>query len=1169
MSSPNNHPENIRPLLLMDAPRPGYWHRLHSSIVQFRPAGEIILVAAALSAAIYCLLLWLAPPEPVPQPFSFPEDAHWITTPVANQQSTGCFRLDLSVPGKVVNAWISLATDGGFEVLANGRSCSAFYFWRRTTPFQTSLSQEGQKLNPVGASLAINYPREYQWKDHDNAELPIWVDLTSYLHPGHNALCVEVEDNANTPALILSGEIQLETGEKILIRSGAQWKAEPVPKDLPQYKWVSPLAPVTDWAGAREIPWQRSFWRLVPKGVFEEPFRGARVRSVTPGVVTWISQDFDLPERPLEGFFRVVTDTPFQVWVNDSPIRPLTSQASILGFGPWFFRELSRSPMDIALDHPPENLAPNQTATLLPGQQRENPSGRDISGNHRLPDQFSPGGTVNNPETNGNLLAVPDTLKGDPYANLQDPDRIVPPALTTNRRIPEYLAYSITPFLRKGVNTVRIGLYKDKPAAADLSHQPFIAFDGGAQLVGGQFSSFSSGGTTRGISGVDGSDSTRLTNVDLDGPIEPILLPIKQFSGYAYPNQPWFSICAAIFILLSVTLLLGVSKSQRLARALKEYRTACAVFVGWTIAGFLLRSSMMERSEYLYWRLQAAPILLLAVALAGSALVFVLQHRRQRRRQDDIFSRRRTDLSPAGPNWGWIWRFLVGLGIALCFVLRAWQIDLQPPDEDEYASIQAALAIAQKGVPEYQEGVWYTRSPAYHYLAGGIAALTGGDMYTLRLLTVIFACATAFLVWKIASELTHSRFLALGALILFDIHPFLIFTGHVARFYQQQQFFHLLAVYFFYRGFIANSGMRDRYLTVAAFLAAALSQEITVLEIIPLTICYFLFAQRRSWPDEIRLLVAAGCALALIALDLAFFKIQCLTALDGISPRIDATVGWEFAEPANFVALLIGYSRLHLIPSVFLLVGFVFSRRTKNTGWIFLYLYLFTSMVVINVLITSRGYRFEYHLIPIWILLAVYGLGECAKFFIQTPEQSSQRLALAIGWLAIVICSWSPWRILESYDSTLQADPVRALRYVSNNLRSGDRVAITELYPQAALLETGRTDYDIAIPILYDFALRKKGKLVDRNGAAEVVGNLDELQRAFARNQRLWIVLDRDLMHARGSGVRWEFPGGRTLLYLQTNAHLMFRSPLWSVYLWDQNAGEYSSFRENPGNWFD
>jgi hypothetical protein len=496
-------------------------------------------------------------------------------------------------------------------------------------------------------------------------------------------------------------------------------------------------------------------------------------------------------------------------------------------------------------------------------------------------------------------------------------------------------------------------------------------------------------------------------------------------------------------------------------------------------------------------------------------------------------------------------------------------MDLQPPDEDEYVSVQASLAIAKTGKPEFQEGVWYTRSPAYHYLAGGIAKLTGGNILSLRLLSVFFSCATAWLICKMGEELTCSRVAGLFALILFAIHPFLIFSGHVARFYQQQQFFHLVGLAFFLRGFIAGSSMRDRYLTILFFFLAVLSQEITVLQIIPIAVCYFIFAQRRPWPDEVRLLICAGCAVALIAVDVAFFKIECLTALEGISPRIDASIGWSFEQPINFFALIIGYSRLHLVLSAFLIPGFLSAWYRKQTIWISLYLYFVLSVVVSNLLITSRGYRFEYFLIPVWILLCVHGMIESAKFFLPWWQQFSARMLLGVGWLAIIVCSWSPWRTLASYDASVQADPTRALAFVKNNLRSGDRVAISELYPQAALLETGRADYDIAVPILYDFALRKKGKLVDRNGAAEVVGNLDELQRAFAENDRLWVVFDRDQMHARSKDVLWEYPAGRLQLFLRNNARLVFRSYLWSVYLWDRNAGQYSTFREKPGNWFE
>jgi hypothetical protein len=505
----------------------------------------------------------------------------------------------------------------------------------------------------------------------------------------------------------------------------------------------------------------------------------------------------------------------------------------------------------------------------------------------------------------------------------------------------------------------------------------------------------------------------------------------------------------------------------------------------------------------------------------------------------------------------------------LCFVLRAWQIDFQAPDDDEFASIQASLAIAKTGVPAFQEGVWYTRSPLYHYLAGGVAAVSGGNIYALRLLSVLFSCATAALLWKMTRELTHNRFLAWCAMLLYAIHPFSVFTGHVARFYQQQEFLHLLGLYFFIRGFIMNSGMRDRYLTVVILLASVLSQEITALQILPLTVCYMLFGQRRSWPDEIRLLVAVGCALALIGLDYAFFKIDCLTALEGVSPRIEARIGWWFDKSANFLALLIGYSRMHVVLSAFLFPGFIMAWRRQKTVWTSLYLYFFFSVFVTNLLITNKGFRYEYYLVPLWILLCVHGIGECTRLLVPAWWQFPIRIALGAGWMAVVVCSWSPWRILDSYDVSIGADPTRALRYVAENLRPGDRIATSEPLPAAALLDAGQSDYDLSFPILFDFVLREKGKLVDRNAGAEAIGNLDELQQAFAKNKRLWIVFSREVMHARGENILWQHTGGRVQLYLHNNCRLAFRSYRYSVYLWDRNAGHYSSFREKPANWFE
>src|SRR5260370_28889023 len=91
--------------------------------------------------------------------------------------------------------------------------------------------------------------------------------------------------------------------------------------------------------------------------------------------------------------------------------------------------------------------------------------------------------------------------------------------------------------------------------------------------------------------------------------------------------------------------------------------------------------------------------------------------------------------------------------------------------------------------------------------------------------------------------------------------------------------------------------MRDRYLAVLTFLLAVLSQEITVLEVLPITICYILYAQRRPWPDEMRILVAAGCAVALLALDFLFYQAHCLTAVQSPFPPGVLTVSCVYFVP--------------------------------------------------------------------------------------------------------------------------------------------------------------------------------------------------------------------------------------------------------------------------------
>src|SRR5258707_3294142 len=206
---------------------------------------SVLLFSAAIAAAAYCLLYAIAPSQPLPQRVTFDPAAAWITANTT-AQSSGCFRFDVEIPGKIKNAWMALATNGGYEVIVNGKDKALFFLWRRTHPFQTSLSEGGQKLTTGDPAMAVSYPREYQWKDHDNGELPTFLDLTPDLHPGRNTLFVEVVSDGTNPPGSIFREVLFDTGEKIPIRSNADLKVEPVPRTLPPDRLTSPDLPVTE-----------------------------------------------------------------------------------------------------------------------------------------------------------------------------------------------------------------------------------------------------------------------------------------------------------------------------------------------------------------------------------------------------------------------------------------------------------------------------------------------------------------------------------------------------------------------------------------------------------------------------------------------------------------------------------------------------------------------------------------------------------------------------------------------------------------------------------------------------------------------------------------------------------------------------------------------------------
>jgi len=381
-------------------------------------------------------------------------------------------------------------------------------------------------------------------------------------------------------------------------------------------------------------------------------------------------------------------------------------------------------------------------------------------------------------------------------------------------------------------------------------------------------------------------------------------------------------------------------------------------------------------------------------------------------------------------------------------------------------------------------------------------------------------------------------------------------------------------LHLFIMGFLHQPTIWRRAGAIFVFTLAVLSQEISISFVPVFFLLYLLFGRGTPFKWELKAVLYIILAGLLIVADVALFQIKCLTRTVGVSPNVEATLAPTFWELGNLFSMFIGYSRLHLALSAFYTMSLIYSIRRRSSLFLTLHITLLIAVVSFNFIITSVSFRYMYAIIPFWILLGAHGLHIFAKWISAHLDgyHPKKRTVSLMHWvaLAVVILSFSPWRILESYDKKLLGDPISALNYVKFNLRPEDKVMITEPHPHAAKIELGRVDYDLVVPILYDFTyndLSTGGALRDRNGNAIVVNRLAQLQQIFTEQDRVWIILNREKFRSRKKNIRWEYPGAREELFIRQNCDLKFRSYLWGVYLWDKNNGNYSTFRKESNNW--
>ncbi len=1079
---------------------------------------------------------------------------------------TAYFRKKINITASVQHAWFMMGARDSFELLVNGNTVGRFFHWRPTRPFQNGLSESGQKLVKTQPALSLNYPREYQWSAHKSYKLPVYFDLQPYLKKGENIVAIKVESRKTNASFYSRGLIGMSTGQSISLLSDDTWLATTLPLKDGRNHWSE--------IGFNDESWQKSqaskisdqsVYNSFNPSVFSKNFEGQLLTKGSDVEVDahWFSSNWILESTPEDAWIRIYANRKYTAFINGKVLKIPSKRNNSSDSGEWIAQ--TKRGQDLPAN--PELLDPDEIGDYFSGSKFQNAPHSDptinnfkMFNNEQNRTKESPFASLDTPENSGSTGRSIDASAFDPRS--YRPERPTPKNLTRSLSDESFYMYSIKWLLKKGNNSISIRVNNPKLA----SGLPSVAIDGLAHLKNNQVSPLKSDKTWTSMGQtIDGTFNASL--VVKHSEKLGFKRPKMEYRGRVYSMghklKDLFIVYGLFVSLLSLLSALTL-KDERLEvkREAIVYALFMASLIG--LSAFILESSFWERHEVIYFKKQSTWLFVVFLQMLFATLVFNRITGKKNFVSNLYQSTHRNLLKQSQSN---TWSILVTLILALGFVLRVYRLSEQPLDDDEYASTQASIAIANTGVPQFDGDIWYTRSPLYHYLVGSMIKIFGYGPLALKLPSIFFSILTAYLVYRIGKEVCHSKGIGLAAMVLYTFHPFAIYSAHIARFYQQQQFFYLLTVYLFIRGFVLGKNQTLAFATLFSFLFAFLSQEISIILGFQLVLAYLCFAKKRSSYDNSQLVTVAISVILIAVINLFIFQTKCLTRLEGVSPNLEATLGLNFNNPMNFFSMLIGYSRLHVPLSFFFLLGLPFCLRKNNSNIFVLYFFTLSGIFFSNVLITGVSFRYQYGLIPLWLILSVYGswsLIELATEKIRTAQEKRHLwlapFSFSIFFLTFFL-SFSPWRIIDSYDAKILGDSTGALQYVQQRIKAGDKVAITEPHPHAAKVELGKVDYDLAIPLLYDYAYLKNGVLVDRNGGAEVLSGVNDLQKVIANNDRVWVLVNREKFRSRGKNIRWEYPGARAELFLRENLTIVHETYLWTVFLWDKESGAYRSFR--------